>query len=117
MERPSMPTASCRSLRTDPSRAGPRIASVIPSLSCIRGEGNGRKAVHLQLSAVWLGQLPERVAVPGPRPGDQVGCRFAHPRVTLFPHLVALPVWTPAEGRRGRLAGASFSTSRCLHQW
>ena len=39
-------------------------------------------AVHLQLSAVRLGQLPERLAVPGPRPADQVGCHHPHPRVT-----------------------------------
>jgi hypothetical protein len=31
-------------------------------------------AVHLELSAVRLDQLSERVAVPGPRPGDQVRC-------------------------------------------
>ena len=30
-------------------------------------------AVHLQLAAVRLGQLPERVAVAGPRPRSQVG--------------------------------------------
>src|SRR5215218_6699785 len=35
-------------------------------------------AVHLQLPPVRLGQLSERVAVPGPRPCDQVGCHSPH---------------------------------------
>ena len=34
-------------------------------------------AVHLQLSAVRLGQLSERIAVPGPSPVDQVGCHHS----------------------------------------
>jgi hypothetical protein len=54
--------------------------------------------VHLQLPAVRLGQLPERVTVPGPRPGQQVSCHFTHPQVTLFPYLAARAVWTPATG-------------------
>src|SRR5437763_1438584 len=39
-------------------------------------------AVHLQLTAVRLGQRLERVVVPGPRPADQV---CFHPRPPLFP--------------------------------
>jgi Stage II sporulation protein E (SpoIIE) len=34
-------------------------------------------AVHLWLSTVWLGQLSERLAVPRPGPGDQVGCQHS----------------------------------------
>ena len=40
-------------------------------------------AVHLELSAVRLGQLPERVAVAGPRPRDQVGCHHRPSRHLL----------------------------------
>jgi hypothetical protein len=40
---------------------------------------------------VWLGQSSERVAVPGPRPADQVVCHQFHFRVTFLSHLVALP--------------------------
>ena len=32
-------------------------------------------AVHVQLPAMWLGQLPERLAVPGPRPRHQLAGR------------------------------------------
>src|SRR5208282_2939908 len=44
-------------------------------LDSVLGIGEGSEhpvAVHLQLPAVRLGHLPERVAVPGPRPTDQV---------------------------------------------
>ena len=46
--------------------------------------------MHLQLATVWLGQLAERVAVPGPRSRDQVACHHLHYRVTFSP-LVAVP--------------------------
>src|SRR5260370_22344704 len=36
-------------------------------------------AVHLELPAVRVGQLPERVAVFGPRPGAQDGSHHVHP--------------------------------------
>jgi hypothetical protein len=57
-------------------------------------------AVHLQLAAVWLGQLSKRLAVPGPRPGNQIGCHHVSP---LFPRgCFHLPVSTPAGPRTGR---------------
>jgi putative transcriptional regulator len=31
--------------------------------------------VHLQFPPVRLSELPERFAIPGPDPGDQIGCR------------------------------------------
>ena len=73
-------------------------------------------AVHLQLPAVRLGQLPERLAVPGPRPGDQVGCHHFHPRATSLPQIVPLPVQTPAGPRNWALAGRPVSRRRgvCL---
>jgi hypothetical protein len=46
-------------------------------LQGVLGVGEGPEhpvAVHLQLPVVRLGQLPERLAVPGPRSRDQVGC-------------------------------------------
>ena len=51
-------------------------------------------AVHLQLPAMRLGQLPERVAVAGPRPAikSAVGCHLGHHLRTRSP-----PVPTPAE--------------------
>ncbi|HYB46872.1 MAG TPA: dihydrofolate reductase family protein [Streptosporangiaceae bacterium] len=42
--------------------------------------------MHLQLSLVRLGQFPERLAVPGPRPRDQVGSHRPHKR-----HLLPAP--------------------------
>ncbi len=33
--------------------------------------------VHLQLSSVGLGQLSERVSVPGSRPCHEIGCYHA----------------------------------------
>jgi hypothetical protein len=58
-------------------------------------------AVHPQLTPVRLGQLPERVAVPGARPRDHVI------------HLKHLRTDT------GRAANGAppFDESRCLHQW
>src|SRR5215469_6066795 len=50
-------------------------------------------AVHLQLPAVRLGQLPERVAIPGPRPCDQVGCHQHHPNLTFLRLLVPRTPW------------------------
>ena len=73
-------------------------------------------AVHLQLAAVRLGQLPERVAVAGPRPGDQVG-RVTPSSVTLLRRIsYVLPVSTPAREPNRRSVAAHFSTSRCLHR-
>src|SRR5262249_928836 len=46
-------------------------------LQRVLGVGKGSEhpvAVHKQLPAVGLGQLPERVAVPGPRPLAQPPC-------------------------------------------
>jgi len=58
-------------------------------------------AEDLQLSAVRLGQLSERLAVPGTRPGDQVCCLHS----TLASRLslsLSISVLTPAEPRTGR---------------
>ena len=51
-------------------------------------------AVHVKLSTVRLGHLPERVTVPDPRPRHQVRCHHSH--VTFFPDLVVLPSWIDA---------------------
>src|SRR5262249_60650380 len=58
-------------------------------------------AVHLALSAVRLDQLSERVAVPRPCPGQQVGCH--HP--TLASRLsfsMSTSISTPTEPQTGR---------------
>ena len=58
--------------------------------------------MHLELSTVRLGQLSERLAVPGAGPGDQVGRHHS----SLDPRVISrsLPVWTPAGARTGRCA-------------
>src|SRR5262249_54625263 len=73
-------------------------------------------AVHLQLPPMRLGQLPERLAIPGPRPGEKIGCH--HPahlpsRTTssLRPSIYTAPVYTPPTARTGRLAGAQFPSA------
>ena len=63
-------------------------------------------AVHLQLSTVGLGQLAERVAVAGPRPGDQVGRHTLPPSVTCRAPLVS----TPAEPANWAVDGRPLST-------
>src|SRR5271166_1666289 len=42
------------------------------------------RPARARLRALLTGQLPERVAVSGPRPRDQVGCHWPHSRVTFF---------------------------------
>lgn len=65
---------------------------------------------------MWLGQLPERVAVPGPGPEHQVA--GYHPLVTFFPQFAAfLPRMDTDRGVNWAGSTApTFSTSRCLHQ-
>src|SRR5262249_49428092 len=64
-------------------------------------------AVHLQLPPVGLGQLPERLSIPCPRPREQIGCH--HPALPPFRTASWLrPVYTPPGGRTGRLAAAQF---------
>ena len=74
--------------------------------------------MHLQLPAVRLGQLPERVAVPGPRPARS-GRLSPLTRVTFFPHPVALPSWYRRRpgGELGGRRAPSFPTPRRLHRW
>src|SRR6266545_2020430 len=64
--------------------------------------------VHLELPTVRLGQRPERLAVPGPRPADQLGCHQLHPRRTPLALLVDLTVSTPTGSQTGRSVPAQF---------
>ena len=71
-------------------------------------------AVHLELAAVRLGQLAERVAVPGPRPSRST--RRPSPSRHPLPVPCPRPVRTPAEARTGRpvsrLGVSAFPTAR-----
>src|SRR6202000_1134510 len=58
-------------------------------------------AVHLQFTAVRLGQRPERLAVTGPHPADQIHARLLAP---CRPHRVR----KPPRRRTGRAAGDVF---------
>src|SRR5207237_7407679 len=77
-------------------------------LDGVLGVGDGAEhpvAVHLQLPPVRPGQLPERLAIPGPRPCEQIGCH--HPALLPAPPPSYLrPVYTPPAARTGRLADA-----------
>src|SRR5262249_25563984 len=66
-------------------------------------------AVHLELSAVRLGQRAGPPTVPRPRPGDQLGWRLFHvPSPLPGSCRTSNPVRTPAEARTGRLIEAQF---------
>ena len=72
-------------------------------------------AVHLQLPAVRLGQRAERLAVAGPRPGDQLGRHQLHVRVTSLRRIASSRVHlvqTPAGARTGRSRRAQFPRRR-----
>ena len=59
-----------------------------PGVLGVLGGAKHSVAVRLELVAMRLGQLAERVAVLGPRRCDQIGCHRR--RVTFFPGLAAL---------------------------
>src|SRR5262249_59459721 len=73
-----------------------------------------RVRVPVRPPPVRPGQLPERLAVPGPRPGEQNGC--PHPA-----HLPSAPPGTPApyihhpQGELGGSRAPSFPAPRCIH--
>jgi hypothetical protein len=107
--------AAVRSERTPPGWPQDRERDPEPQLH-IRGEGNGGK--QCTCSSRRCGSVSCRNASPSPARALEIKSAAASPTLgSPSSRVVALPVWTPAEGRRGRLAGASFSTSRCLHQW
>ena len=74
-------TARCASrARSSVNPPMPCQAASEDLLDGVLGVGEGSEhpvAVHLQLPPVRVGQLPERLAVPGPRPQEQIGCH--HP--------------------------------------
>ena len=68
-------------------------------------------AVHLELSTVRLGQLSERLAVPGSRPGDQIGRHLS--TLASRPSRSSSWVSTPPAPRTGRPRPPSLRPDRC----
>ena len=73
-------------------------------------------AVHLQLTAVRLGQLTERVAVPGPRPRHHVGCHRHHHHLLPAPRGTSNRYGHRPGGELGGRRAPSSPAWRGLHQ-
>src|SRR5256885_610645 len=77
-------------------------------LDGVLGVGEGSEhpvAVLLQLPPVRPGQLPERLAIPGPRPRQKIGCHHPALLPSRTPSYLR-PGYTPPPARTGRLPGA-----------